>query len=160
MYGMDHECLDFKSPDIFMAAVKGKKPFDYIYLCAHANMRGFGEKDGTNLTDWCDFARVLCDSNTLDQGAVLLLACCRGGLKGVAVGLFECCPKIDYVCGPRWLATGPDLTAGLHVFIYNREIRREQPSVAVKRSSDATGYDFFCYDRIELENDFMVQRFR
>jgi hypothetical protein len=32
------------------------------------------------------------------------------------------------------------------------EIRREQPSCAAARASKATGYDFFCYDRVEAED--------
>ena len=66
--------------------------------------------------------------------------------------LFGSCDQIDYVCGPRWTVTGDDITAGFHVFVYNMEIRREQPSTSVSRASKATGYDFFCYDRVEYED--------
>jgi hypothetical protein len=37
------------------------------------------------------------------------------------------------------------------------ESRREQPSVAADRASKATGYEFFAYDRLEIEES---QEFR
>jgi hypothetical protein len=140
------------SPSPFRAAMTNKGKFDYIYLAAHANPEGFGESDGGRTTNWTDLGSDLCDTNCLTTGCVLLLACCRGGLRRVAMSLFCSCAQIDYVCGPRWTVTGLDITAGFHVFVYNMEIRREQPSCAAERASKATGYDFFCYDRVEAED--------
>jgi hypothetical protein len=90
----------------------------------------------------------------LNAESVLLLGCCRGGLKKVASELFYYCSQIDYVCGPRWAVTGQDISAGFHIFIYNMEVRREQPSTAVNRASKGTGYDFFCHDRVEFEDKY------
>jgi len=135
----------------FQTEITGKGPFQYVYLCAHANPHFFGEADGSAIHSWEDFAAAICAARCLDNEAVLLLACCRGGLKTVAETLFSNCEHIDYICGPRWTLTGPDISTGFHVFIYNMMSRREQPSTAVKRASKATGYDFFCYDRIEHE---------
>lgn len=82
-----------------------------------------------------------------------MLGCCRGGLKRVALQLFCACDSIDYVCGPRWTVTGADISAGFHIFIYNMVVRREQPSTAVHRASMGTGYDFFCHDRVEMQDE-------
>lgn len=151
LFDMTHETCKFESPQQFNADRKDKPPVDYIYLAAHANPHGFGEPEGTSHS-WNDFGLVLCEINAIKSGSILLLACCRGGLRGVATKLFEACTQIDYVCGPRWTVTEQDLTTGFHVFIYNMESRKEQPSCAVERASRATGYDFFCYDRVEMED--------
>ena len=74
-------------------------------------------------------------------------------MKAVAHKLFDNCPQIDYVCGPRWTIGSADIVTGFHVFIYNMLHRNEQPSCAVERASRATGYDFFCHDRVEVEAD-------
>ena len=70
----------------------------------------------------------------------------------VAMQLFNACLKIDYVTGPRWTVTPQDITTGFHIFLYNLAIRREQPSTAASRASAGTGYDFYYYDRVELED--------
>lgn len=134
------------------AEIQGKGPFKYVYLCTHASPYSFGEADGSKAYHWEDLATALCSSECLDSDAILMLACCRGGLQSVANVLFLFCDHIDYICGPRWTLTCADISTGFHVFIYNMESRHEQPSVAVKRASDATGYDFFCYDRVESED--------
>ena len=70
----------------------------------------------------------------------------------VAMSMFLACSKIDYVIGPRWTVTAQDITTAFHVFLYNLAIRREQPSTAATRASAATGYDFYYYDRVEVED--------
>ena len=70
----------------------------------------------------------------------------------VAMSMFFACGKIDYVVGPRWTVTAKDITTAFHVFLYNLAVRREQPSTAASRSSLATGYDFYYYDRVEAED--------
>jgi hypothetical protein len=60
------------------------------------------------------------------------------------------------VCGPVWTLTQDDLSAGFHVFLYNTEKRREQPNIAAARASQATGYEFFCYDRVEVDDMLMA----
>jgi hypothetical protein len=154
--GMDHCDCELKSIDEFKKQIcaKGEK-YDYIYLAAHAGRESFGEEEESVSIKWDDFALALCEIDCLNQECILLLACCRGGLNGVANTLFDNCTQIDYVCGPRWTVTGPDITAGFHVFIYNMEFRKEQPSTAVCRASNATGYDFFCYDRVEIEDQYI-----
>ena len=154
LYEMNHCVAELTDITKFQDEVcKGKK-FDYLYIAAHADMVGFGDAEGGNFFLWGDFALALCESQCLNPGCVLLLSCCRGGLKKVAFTLFYSCGQIDYICGPRWTVTSHDLSAGFHVFIYNLETRREQPSVAVERVTRATGYDFFCYDRVEVEDEY------
>lgn len=157
LYDMRYCVTELSSIDEFKNKVCIGRKFDYIYLASHANTEGFGEADGHVFFSWEEFALALCETQCLNPGCVLLLGCCRGGLKRVAFTLFLSCGQIDYICGPRWTVTGHDLSTGFHVFIYNLEIRREQPSTAVDRVSRATGYDFFCYDRVETEDEYFSQ---
>lgn len=153
LYGMNYCVAELTDIAQFQDKVcKGRK-FDYLYVAAHADVNGFGDPKSGNYFSWIAFALSLCESQCLNPGCVLLLSCCRGGLRKVALAMFYSCGQIDYICGPRWTVTSHDLTAGFHVFIYNLEIRREQPSVAVDRVTRATGYDFFCYDRVEIEDE-------
>jgi hypothetical protein len=155
MFGMEHETMDLVDLKTFETEIQEKGKFHYIYLCTHANIWSFGEADSSKTFRWDDFASSLCNSNCLEASACLLLACCRGGLKQVANTLFVSCIHIDYICGPRWTLTGPDLSTAFHVFIYNMESRKEQPSTAAERMSKATGYDFFVYDRVETEDKYV-----
>jgi hypothetical protein len=152
LFSMATTVVEFNSTTDLQGKLPAGERYDYLYLAAHANPDCFGEADGTCLVRWEEFAAVLCMAGCLETGAVLLLACCRGGLRRVADTLFFNCCDIDFVCGPRWKATAADITAGFHTFMYNLESRREQPSIAAARASAATGYDFFCYDRVELED--------
>lgn len=153
MLGMKHCTFDMKTVDDFKNSKCSKGKYDYIYLAAHADREYFGTADGSISIPWADFAAALCEVDCLNPECILLLGCCRGGLKGVARMLFMACDRIDYVCGPRWTVTSHDITAGFHTFVYNMEVRKEQPSGAATRASNATGYDFFCYDRVESEDE-------
>ena len=154
LFSMTTKEISFTSIADLQSKLVHDDRYDYVYLAAHASPQCFGEADGSCLMSWDQLADALCMSACLATGAVLLLACCRGGLRGVADTLFVNCCDIDYVCGPRWKATAADITVGFHTFIYNLESRREQPSTAARRASEATGYDFFCYDRVELEDTY------
>lgn len=154
MFGMKHCTFDMKAVDDFKKSPCAKGKYDYIYLAAHADPDFFGTADGTVSIQWGEFASALCEVDCLNAECILLLGCCRGGLKGVSQMLFVSCDRIDYVCGPRWTVASHDITAGFHVFVYNMEVRKEQPSSAAKRASSATGYDFFCYDRVEFEDEY------
>ena len=150
MLGMESKTEAIKSHEELRSCLNVERGFDYVYLCAHANVDGFGDEDGTTDFSWSQLASALCQGKCLRPGAILLLAGCRGGAWQVASRLFETCHEIEYVCGPRWNAGPPDLTTAFHVFLYNMEYRREMPSTAASRASAATGYDLFCYDRVEL----------
>jgi hypothetical protein len=153
MFGISHCTMTLTDMSTFNQQLCNGDKYDFIYLGAHANTLYFGESDGSIAIPWEDLAIAFCSSDCLNYGAILLLGCCRGGLKRVALQLFCGCDNIDYVCGPRWTVTGADISAGFHVFIYNMVVRREQPSIAVHRASLGTGYDFFCHDRVEMEDE-------
>ncbi len=141
---------------LFELAALGKR-FDYVYLAAHANTEGFGDPDGY-FVPWYDFSMTICPFDIINHNGVFLLACCRGGIKDVSYDIFAGCAAIEYVCGPRWKVSPPDLTLGFHTFIYNVEDRRMQPDQAAKRASAATGFDFLWYDRVEIEKSAEYQR--
>ena len=153
MFGMNNCTHEMKSVSDFKSSKCAQEQYDYIYLAAHADSESFGTEDGTISINWEEFGLSLCETNCLRPECILLLGCCRGGLKGVAQTLFGSCDQIDYVCGPRWTVSSHDITAGFHTFVYNIEVRKEQPSKAAERASLETGYDFFCYDRVEYEDE-------
>jgi hypothetical protein len=146
---LDCAKLTIKSADDILTGLGDGQSFDYVYLCGHADERGFGEEDGSNEITWPSFALALCNANWLNKDGVLFLATCRGGLRQIAENMFNVCGKIDYICGPRWVADKHDLTTAFHVFIYNLEVRGEEPAVAAERAYLASGRHFFCYDRLE-----------
>ena len=153
MFDITHCTMQLTDMSTFEQQLCDGDRFDFIYLGAHANTDFFGESDGSIAIPWEQLAVSFCQSECLNPGAILMLGCCRGGLKRVALQLFCGCDQIDYVCGPRWTVTGADISAGFHIFIYNMVCRREQPSTAVTRASYGTGYDFFCHDRIEMQDE-------
>lgn len=130
---------------------KGDK-WDCVYIAGHANTEGFGEDEGEPFIRWYDLAITICETKCLEDYAVLLLACCNGGMLRIASTLFANCTQIDYVCGPKWSVTQADLAAAYHVLLYNLEYRSEEPSVAVERASKAVGYQFSFHDRVEWED--------
>jgi hypothetical protein len=152
MHGMEPVLHTVAGADSLARLADCHVQFDYIYLATHANPEGFGD-DGTPgyFVPWYQFAHVICPMDILTHSSVFLLACCRGGVEQVSFDILAGCDKAQFVCGPRWKLAAPDLTAGFHAFIYNMECRRLQPDQAAKRASDATGYDFLCYDRIDIE---------
>lgn len=152
MFGISHEVIELESLETFLKQAHALGKFDYLYLGAHANQHSFGEANGSISYSWNDFAITLCSADCLNPESVLLLGCCRGGLKMVAMSMFLACGKIDYVAGPRWTVTPQDITTAFHVLLYNLAIRREQPSTAANRASLATGYDFYYYNRVEIED--------
>lgn len=152
MFGINHEVIELESLETFLEQAQALGKFDYLYLGAHADQHSFGEANGSPSYSWNDFAITLCSADCLNPESVLLLGCCRGGLKMVAMSMFLACGKIDYVAGPRWTVTPQDITTAFHVLLYNLAIRREQPSTAANRASLATGYDFYYYDRVEIED--------
>jgi hypothetical protein len=152
MFDIAHSVVELFNFESFYEGVKPLGKFDYVYLGAHANQYGFGDAHSDEWLGWGAFAAALCSTDCLRTESVLLLGCCRGGLRSVAMTMFVACGKIDYVLGPRWTVTAQDITTGFHVFLYNLTIRREQPSTGAKRASSATGYDFYYYDRVEVED--------
>jgi hypothetical protein len=152
MFNIQHCAIELDDLATFSNQVGPLGKFDFLYLGAHADVSGFGEANSAVYFDWESFAITLCSADCLCPESILLLACCRGGLRMVAMKLFYSCAKIDYLTGPRWTVTPQDITTAFHVFLYNMVIRREQPSTAAKRASEATGYDFYYYDRVETED--------
>ena len=126
--------------------------YEYIYLSTHGTTDSFGERDGKKYITWTEFAESLCEGNCLRPEAKLLPGCCRGGQLKVAMRMFDQCALIDFVCGPRASIRDTDINAGFSIFLYNMEQRNEEPSAAINRASAATGFDFFCHDRVEFED--------
>jgi hypothetical protein len=107
MFGMDHCVCELTTIKGFKEGLcASAEKYDYIYLAAHADVAGFGTSDGSVSISWGEFAGALCETDCLKPECILLLGCCRGGLKKVAFTLFLGCDRIDYICGPRLTVYG------------------------------------------------------
>jgi hypothetical protein len=147
--GVDMEVIEWVSVDDFLQQAIGKK-FSIIYLGAHADNLGFGE-EGLQLHRWEELGVAICASECMLPEGTLFLGCCRGGMKIVALKILQQCDKIDYIFGPNWNTKGGDLVTAFTTYIRNRLTKAEEPCVAAKRASEATGQNFTCYDRQELD---------
>jgi hypothetical protein len=145
-----HE-VEWLSLDDFQNQMSPEQKYDFVYLGAHADGTGFGEKDGATLHAWSDLANAICFTDCILPGGTLFLACCRGGMKTVALKILTTCQKIDYICGPHWKVTGNDLTAAFQAFVHSRVGKNEEPCKAADRATEACGFKFSCYDRQELQ---------
>ena len=135
----------------FLKQMSAETKYDFIYLGAHADGTGFGEKDGALLHPWEDLANAICSSNCMRPNGTLFLGCCRGGMKTVALKILTACQKIDYITGPHWKVTGNDLTAAFQAFAQSRIKKKEEPCRAAERATEACGFKFTCHDRQELQ---------
>jgi hypothetical protein len=148
MLRVDVEVIEWTSQGDFFQQVSGKK-FAIIYLGAHANGAGFGEQG--RFQPWETLGESICMSDCMTPEGTLFLGCCRGGMKTVALKILQQCDKIDYIFGPNWNTKGGDLVTAFTTYTRNRLTNGEEPSVAAARASEATGQQFTCYDRQELE---------
>ncbi len=129
--------------------------FDYLYLCTHGNKDGFEINTGAGnfFVQWWEFAGILCPTEVLNEDAIILLACCKGGLFKVTSEIMAACSSIGYVCGVKWSLANWDLTTGFIVFLYCMEVKFSEPSFAARKASEATDYTFVCYERTEIESN-------
>lgn len=124
--------------------------WDYVYVCAHGTAESFGTGawEQSDITiPWWKLSSEICDR--LNEGAIVLAACCRGGLKSVAHTIFSYCGNVDAVTGPRFAANASDLRVGFTAFLHHIECRHNDPTEAASAASAAAGIEFRFYDRLE-----------
>lgn len=149
--GIELREVEWLSQEDFEKQMSPDNKYDFVYLGAHADGTGFGQKDGVVLHPWETLANAICYSNCILPGGTLFLGCCRGGMKTVALKILTVCQAIDYICGPHWTVTGNDITAAFQAFVHSRVKKKEEPCKAADRATEACGFRFSCYDRQELE---------
>lgn len=150
--------IEWLSHEDFCAQMKDQDKFDVVYLGAHADGHGFGETQDFPDHPWEELSGAICSSDCMLPNGFLFLGCCRGGMKTVALKILQHCDKIDYICGPNWKTDGGKLTTAFQTFLQNLIKDKNEPAVAAKRASDATGRTFSCYDRQELEAEIEMLR--
>lgn len=150
--------IEWISQTDFLGQLADGRKYNLIYLGAHADSIGFGEREGWPLNSWEQFGTAICQSDCMVPEATLFLGCCRGGMKTVALKIMKMCDKIDYICGPNWNVTGNDLAAAFQAFAQSRIRRNEEPAVAAERASEATGRRFSSYDRQDLQAEIEMLR--
>lgn len=156
LYDLEHVCKCVHTNEELEQILSANGQFDYIYLSAHGNSEGFASEDGLVDMSWQRFAMLLCNSACMNEDSILMLSCCRGGLKDVAYSIFLTCQQIYYVLGPRQSLISADMHICFGIFLYNMEKRGVDPIVACEKIKLATDQRFSCYDReeesIALEN--------
>jgi hypothetical protein len=129
--------------------------FDYVYICGHANKQTFGGSgkptDRDVEIEWPGLSEAICTK--LNQGAVVFLACCHGGLNQVAFDLFIGCDSVETVVGSPSSVDSEDLRLAFHALIYGLEFRCDDPSIAVQRASVVTEKRFGHFERDQVEID-------
>ena len=145
----------FTSLEDFETFGHSEASFDFLYLGAHGSHECFGEKSPP-YTRWADFGLKICETQILNPQSVVLLGCCKGGLKRIAIILFSICPQIRSVCGPRWSINQYHSALGLHVFLHNHIIEKEEPERSAKRTEVATGKSFPHYSRYDHEAELVL----
>jgi len=141
--------IDWVSQDDFIAKV-GDNKFKIIYVGAHADGKGFGDNNKGVWHDWQTLALSICISDCMVPEGVLFMGCCRGGMKTIALQIFKVCNRIDYIVGPNQKAKGGDLVAAFTAFV--RDLKNgAAPIEATERATGATGDQYTCHDRQELD---------
>lgn len=153
LYGMHVVNRSVNSKKELRKALNDNGDFDYIYLSSHGDNCGFANECETVNISWFLFGSMVCSSEVLKQGGILLLSCCRGGLNEVAYDMFWNCPSIEYVVGPRQSLTSADMLVGFQLLMYNLEHRNLDPIVACDRVLKGSDIRFKCFDRMETMSD-------
>lgn len=151
LYGITTDRYDITSKQSLKEALNNGNRYDYIYLATHGCDTHWGNISGTLSISWIEFAAQVCMSECINDSAIFMHSCCRGGLNQVAWKMFFCCEKIQFVCGPRHNLTPPDLIIAFNLFLYNLEVRRIDPVVSASKVLSATDIRLVCFDRIETE---------
>ena len=148
-YGIKSEHIEVSSLEELRHKLNNKK-CDYIYFAGHGNSSCFGDEKRF-VVDWTGIGNVICETNCLNKGAIVMLYCCKGGLNTVAYQLFASCEEIEYVCGAKQNMKNIDLVIGFNVFLYNIENRNIDPVLSAQKATLATEIRFECFDRTEAE---------
>lgn len=153
LYGLDVEDYCPKHNIQLEFILANGNNYDYIYLSSHGNANGFENEEQTVKYTWFDFGMKLCESDCMSSECIVMLSCCRGGLNQVAYDLFYCCPKIDFIVGPRQSLSPHDMLISFNILLYNLEIRNVDPIIACEKIKSATDIRFVCFDRLETETE-------
>lgn len=158
-YGMDvSEICPSTKAELFSQLGSGGR-FNYIYLSAHGDAEGLMNESNSLDVNWEDFGTLVCLSDCMEQGCLLLLSCCRGGLNQVANKLFYACGDLEYIIGPRSSLVPTEMTVSFHLFLYNITHRGLDPVVASEKIKCGTDIRFVCFDRMEVEAEQWYQRY-
>ncbi|HHT23309.1 MAG TPA: hypothetical protein GXZ87_08380 [Bacteroidales bacterium] len=149
-YNMTADVHEVRKTDALQEVLNNGNKYDYLYIAGHGNDTCVGDLNGI-IVSWEQFGQMLCEADCLNEDAILMLYCCRGGLNQVSYKLFASCPNIQYICGARQNMKNIDLIIGFNVFVYNIECRNIDPILSAKKATLATENRFICFDRLEVE---------
>lgn len=149
MYGINTKTITPSTADQLREALNSGETYDYIYLSCHGNEEGICNGSGTMDLEWHEFGTLLCETACMNESAILMLSCCRGGLNQVAYDLFWSCEQISYVVGPRRSLASRDMHACYSLLLYLMVEKDLDPVVACEKIKLSTDIRFFFSDRLE-----------
>jgi hypothetical protein len=130
--------------------------FDYIYVGSHGNEEGIAScSSGTDFIRWADFGVVLCNSSGLKNSTVLMLGCCKGGIKRGALTLFSRCQRFNRICGMQCNLNGPDAALAFQTFVHASRQHLDDNTIAA-RVSAGLGKQFSVLSRYEMDVEIMT----
>lgn len=149
-FGIKVEHKDIKTKDNLDKVLSSGQKYDYIYFAGHGNK--FCLTDNCSITlSWDEIGLSICNSECLNENAIIMLCCCKGGLSDVSFSLIAACNNIQYVCGAKQDVNIIDLMVGFNTFLYNVEKRNIDPVLAAEKSTAATEIRFQCHSRDDVE---------
>jgi hypothetical protein len=149
-YNIDVEYKDVSTITELENSLNSGKIYDYVYFAGHGDENFFS--DNKNFTaSWSQIGEAICKTKCLNDNAIIMLYCCKGGVHTVAFKLMADCPNIKYVCGAKQSVSSIDLMTGFNVFIYNIERKYLDPVLAAAKSTNATDIRFECFDRTDVQ---------
>src|SRR4051794_39611955 len=89
-YNMLWDEYSIKTIDDLRNAINKGIKYDYIYLAGHGDDKCIGDEKRIILS-WKKMSKLLCLSECLNEDAIMMLYCCRGGLNQVAYQIFASC---------------------------------------------------------------------
>ena len=149
LYSIDSSIIEVESYSQLYKTLENEGTYDYIYLASHGCEDYWGSISGKLSVTWVEFAALICSCETSNQNTIFFHSCCRGGLSQVAWSMFECCPKIQYVCGPRQNITNLELITAFNLFLFYAEVKRIDPVIAAEKVLRAIDIRIVCFDRVE-----------
>ena len=150
-YGITTKIIAPKTKEELKAMLLTDQPYDYIYVSTHGNDEGMCNEDNSLDVNWIEFGLMLCENLTLSHRSILMLSCCRGGLNQVAYDLFNSCPDISYVVGPRRSLIAEEMQICYCLLLFLMVQKDVDPVVACEKIKAATDIRFFFSDRLEVE---------
>jgi hypothetical protein len=153
-YGLSTRVVEATDEYDLEVKLQSDDPCDFIYVSSHGDEYSMCNESRTLDLSWIEFGTILCESGNLKSETIIILSCCRGGLKQVAYKIFHSCPGVRYVVGPITSQSSEQLHICYANLIYSVVCRDMDPVVACRKIEALTDIRLFFSDRLEVETEY------